>query len=100
EVQSGLGLLGATGEGDPDNAAFKSDVPFGQVALLDLLQIVGVQFAGGAPRRVSLVLAAFDEISGQTPIEWLRKTAPLVAQYLEANPERPEVHVFGLSAQG
>ena len=70
-----------------------------QVQLVDLIQVLA-ENASRSPRRISLVLSAFDLVAGMTPDEWMRMSAPLLVQYLEANTSWLQVEVFGLSAQG
>lgn len=84
-----------------DNNAFASPTPIGQVALIDLLQVLGEQFAPrGEGRRVSILLSAFDTAGAKSPEEWVEQCAPLLNQYLRSNPNRPPVRLYGLSAQG
>jgi hypothetical protein len=99
EVRAGLDALGAPAEAGA-NARYKDDRPFGQVALLDLLQILGRQFGGPEGRRISLVLSAFDAAGSPSPTAWLHASAPIVEQFVSSNPSRPAVRLFGLSAQG
>jgi hypothetical protein len=70
-----------------------------QVQLVDLLQLLGDQFAPTA-RHISLIISAFDTVAGQTPTDWLKENAPLVSQYLDSNTAGVVVQTFGLSAQG
>jgi hypothetical protein len=85
-------------DGDPEHhdEAARS----GQVDIVDLLQIVSGQFAHDS-RRVSLVISAFDTVTGgRSPRDWVQHAAPLLHQFLTTNAHGPLVAVFGLSAQG
>jgi len=82
------------------NAPFAdADFHSGQVQLVDLLQILGKQFAS-KERRISLVISAFDAAGGQPPGAWIAENAPIVHQYLQNKDDSSEVQIFGLSAQG
>lgn len=70
-----------------------------QVALVDLMQLLSRQFAP-EPKRVALVVSAFDVAAGQSPADWIAENAPLADQFLRSNAETVSVRVFGLSAQG
>jgi hypothetical protein len=76
----------------------RSRVRATQVDAVDLLQIVSRR----NPRRplwVSIVLSAWDTITGTTPAAWLDTTFPLLRQYLK-NTKVWEWRIFGVSAQG
>src|SRR5678815_1113600 len=49
---------------------------------------------------IAVVVSAWDEVEGLTPIEWLHARVPLLAQFLEANSERFPSAIFGVSVQG
>lgn len=70
-----------------------------QVSLVELIQF----FAATSPRpiRVSLVISAWDlEPRHLTPQEWLSKTLPMLAQFLEVNTDEVDAMAWGVSAQG
>lgn len=78
-----------------------NDVPT-QTKVVDLL-LQALRLIG--PRKISkvvLIVSAWDLVKdeGNSPREWLEKTMPLLAQFLESNPERFKYRVFGISAQG
>lgn len=71
-----------------------------QAQVTDLLQLLSSRLAG-KPARIGLVISAWDLVPGKvTPQEWVEQNTPLVAQYLRANTERFESHIWGVSAQG
>jgi len=70
-----------------------------QIDLVDLLQVLGDQYAARS-RRIALVISAFDVVRNQSPEHWLTQNAPLAAQYLHSNQGKVTARVYGLSAQG
>ena len=74
-----------------------------QVQIVDLLQFLARERPLGKPRRLALIVSAWDLLQGTPPVSpraWLKITMGLLAQYIEANPAQYEVEVFGVSAQG
>ena len=74
-----------------------------QVQLVDLLQAYAREAVLERPRKVALVISAWDLLDGtpiETPHQWLKKKMGLLAQYLETNPSHYTSEVFGVSAQG
>lgn len=86
---------------EPDAHQLYQDVAArsSQIDLVDLLQILGDQYAT-RPRRIALIVSAFDVVGKQSPQEWLSQHAPLAEQYLRSNCEALSVNIYGLSAQG
>ncbi len=80
------------------NVKFAVDEPMGQLALVDLIQILARQ--PGGPRRIALIVSAFDSSGETQPGEWLTACAPLARQYLGANADSLPIRIYGLSAQG
>lgn len=74
-----------------------------QVQLVELLQFVDTRRAGANRLRLSLVVSAWDLVEKVTsigPDASFTKRMPLLHQFLEANDDRFEPMVFGVSAQG
>jgi hypothetical protein len=74
-----------------------------QVQIVELMQFVDEHRSNVAPLRMSVVISAWDlveKLMTTTPIEWLWKHLPLLAQYIGANDDRFKGKAFGVSAQG
>lgn len=73
-----------------------------QVQLVDLLQMMRVQPLDVGPRRLAILLSAWDkaEAEGLSPAEYLEAKMPLLAQYLRQGADGWVCRVYGLSAQG
>jgi hypothetical protein len=73
-----------------------------QVQLVDLLQLLSSPPFDIGPRRLAIVMSAWDmvEEEGQTPLEFLRSRLPLLSQYLFCNEHVWIWSVFGVSAIG
>jgi hypothetical protein len=75
-----------------------------QVQLVDLLQFLSREAPLGYPRRLALLISAWDLLDSvpvlRTPSQWLARKMPLLSQYLTANPRDFTVEAFGISAQG
>lgn len=71
-----------------------------QVQLVDLLEALVVPPFPRKPRRVVVVVSAWDLSRRDTAEEWLQDNMPLLDQYLRANQETIEFRVYGVSAQG
>ena len=74
-----------------------------QVKIVDLLQFLARARPLTKPRRLALIVSAWDLLQGTpqvSPRAWLEMTMGLLAQYITANPTQYEVEVFGVSAQG
>ena len=74
-----------------------------QVKIVDLLQFLARTRPLAKPRRLALIVSAWDRLQGTpvvSPCIWLEKTMGLLAQYIAANPSQYNVEVFGVSAQG
>jgi hypothetical protein len=70
-----------------------------QIKITDLFQIL-MERPERTSRRVSVILSAFDAVSGLSPAQWLSENVPLLEQYLRTNTSTIESRVFGVSAQG
>lgn len=73
-----------------------------QVQIVDLFQILMRPPFQIGPRRLCIVLSAWDkaEGDGRSPADYLSTYMPLVHQFLESNPEHWTWTVVGISAQG
>jgi hypothetical protein len=92
-------------EAPPKPEPFEKRLVPTQVVLVDLLQNLDSQRATGDKLRVSIVVSAWDVIDKAMrgkmfPEEWVRKSLPLLDQYLTSNDDRFMTMVFGVSAQG
>lgn len=74
-----------------------------QVQLTDLLQSMQSEPLDVGPRRLAIILSAWDKAAGRrlTPEEYLAKRMPLFSQFLAYGLDRDwEVRIYGVSAQG
>lgn len=74
-----------------------------QVKLVDLLQSLQSAALDAGPRRVAIVLSAWDKAAdaGRQPDDYLAAHLPLLHQYLKHGLDKAwNVKVFGVSAQG
>lgn len=81
------------------------DVKFvpNQVKMVEGLQLLQFHKVQNKPLKVSLVISAWDKVSGADtilPKDWLEKNLPLLYQYLICNSDKYLVKFFGISAQG
>ena len=73
-----------------------------QVQLVGLLSLLGGAPLDIGPRRLVVMLSAWDKAKGErlAPREFLRAKLPLLSQYLDTNPKLWQWTVYGVSAQG
>jgi hypothetical protein len=73
-----------------------------QVKLVELLQFLRGRQLDVGPRRIAVMLSAWDKISveNRPPSRFLSEKMPLLKQYLESVDRDHESRVFGCSAQG
>lgn len=73
-----------------------------QVQVVDLLQLLRSPPLNVGPRKIAMMLSAWDkaEEEGQSPEQYLTAKLPLVAQYLKQNADDWTWRVYGVSAQG
>lgn len=73
-----------------------------QVQLVGLLEMLGEAPLDIGPRRLVVMLSAWDKAKGERlpPREFLQAKLPLLSQYLETNPRLWQWTVYGVSAQG
>lgn len=73
-----------------------------QVQLVDLLQMMRMQPLDVGPRRLAIMLSAWDKVEdeGLSPEDYLMAKMPLFGQYLRQGADGWNTRVYGLSAQG
>jgi hypothetical protein len=73
-----------------------------QVQLVDLLQLLRSEPLDVGPRKLAIMLSAWDKAEGEglTPDAYLVEKLPLLAQYLRRGNDAWAHRVYGLSAQG
>src|SRR6266542_791354 len=73
-----------------------------QVQVIELLQILCAPPIGSAPRRLGVVLSAWDKVApeGRTPAQFVAERLPLLHQWLCHAGVAVPYRVFGVSAQG
>lgn len=71
-----------------------------QVKLVDVLQMIESQRGLPGQLRLALVISAWDRVHGMSPDQWLIRSAPLIAQYLQNSAFWSPTATFGISAQG
>ena len=73
-----------------------------QVQLVDLLQLLRRPPLDTGPRRLAIMLSAWDKASdeGLSPNDYLEVKLPLLAQYLQHEADGWTWCIYGLSAQG
>lgn len=73
-----------------------------QVQLVDILQSLRTPPLDVGPRRLSVMLSAWDKAEAErlTPDEYLNVKLPLLNQYLRSGADAWEYRVYGVSAQG
>ena len=73
-----------------------------QVQLVDILQMLQCSPLHVGPRRVAVMLSAWDKVAdeGARPNEFLDTRLPLLAQHLRQPSNGWSMRVYGLSAQG
>jgi hypothetical protein len=73
-----------------------------QVRLVDLLQFLLRPPFLRRPRRLAVVISAWDVVLAPKPApeQWLARELPFLHQFLTNNPENFSVRVYGISAQG
>ncbi|MFC0403113.1 TRAFAC clade GTPase domain-containing protein [Paraburkholderia rhizosphaerae] len=73
-----------------------------QVQLVDLLQMLRMSPLDVGPRRLAIMLSAWDKARGEglAPDDYLKTKLPLLSQYLRRSADGWTYRVYGLSAQG
>ena len=93
-----MGLEGPSGPAEPWTPG---QAPT-QVQLVDLLQLLRSPPLDTGPRRLAVMLSAWDKArdEGLVPSAYLEAKLPLLHQYLRRGADRWEYRIYGLSAQG
>lgn len=68
--------------------------------LVDLLQWAGDTRQRAIPRRLAIVISAWDRCDGLTPQQWLEARMPMLRHYLDGHPDVYTTAIYGISAQG
>lgn len=73
-----------------------------QVQVIDLLQLLRMPPLDIGPRKLAIVLSAWDKAEGEglSPQDYLEAKMPLLLQYLKRSVDGWSWRVYGLSAQG
>ena len=73
-----------------------------QVQVVDLLQLLRTPPLDVGPRRLGIMLSAWDKVrdEGLTPADYLETKLPLLGQYLRRGADGWDYRVYGVSAQG
>ncbi|QND23749.1 hypothetical protein HB774_30150 (plasmid) [Rhizobium leguminosarum bv. viciae] len=71
-----------------------------QIQIVDLLQAVADVPVNAKPKRVVVIISAWDKAPAITPEKWLVDRMPLLHQYLENQSTDVPYRVYGVSAQG
>jgi len=71
-----------------------------QVQIVDLLQAIQMPPFAERPRRVAVIVSAWDLTDEASADDWLSKKMPLLDQYLRSGQGALGVRVYGVSAQG
>jgi hypothetical protein len=73
-----------------------------QVQLVDLLQLLSLPPLGVGPRRLAVMLSAWDTAKGEglSPADYVSAKLPLLDQYLRRGADAWISRTYGLSAQG
>lgn len=99
-----VALSKKTGIEPPDDQVVEwhpSDAPT-QVQLVSLLQLLRQPPLDTGPRRLAIMLSAWDKAIGEelAPESYLEAKLPLLHQYLQSGADGWEYRTYGLSAQG
>jgi hypothetical protein len=97
-IEAGFGLPPEPTE----PVVWKAELAATQVQLVELLQFLMSGELDAGPRRLALLISAWDEVEadGMTPEELLGANLPLLDQYLRSGRDPWTWRVWGLSAQG
>ncbi len=97
-LSEAIGL--STGERNPVEWSARGSPT--QVQLVDILQSLRAQPLDVGPRRLAVMLSAWDKAEGErmVPEEYLRNKLPLLHQYLHSGADAWTWRVYGISAQG
>jgi GTPase SAR1 family protein len=73
-----------------------------QVQLVDILQLLTTAPLDVGPRRLAIMLSAWDKADGEqlSPVEFLAAKLPLLEQFVTQRSAQWDLRVYGISAQG
>jgi hypothetical protein len=102
EVGEMAEMLGEPLNSDEEPVPWHPKLAPTQVQLVGLLNLLSEPPLHVGPRRIVVMLSAWDKAKGEglTPRDFLRAKLPLLSQYLDTNTQNWECHVYGVSAQG
>lgn len=101
QLSRDLGILNEAGAEEPVD--WSPALAPTQVQLVDLLQSMQDEPLDVGPRRLAIILSAWDKAEGRglPPEEYLAKRMPLLHQFLQHGlPSTWELRIYGVSAQG
>ena len=98
ELSRELGLEVPAGEAVPWHPRLAPT----QVQVIDMLQTLRMPPLDKGPRRLAIMLSAWDKALGEglTPEMFLKDKLPMLRQYLDQRADSWDFQVYGLSAQG
>ena len=93
--------MGVEGPHGPVQAWSARTIPT-QVQLVDLLQLLRMPPLDIGPRRVAVMLSAWDKVRAEEllPADYLQAKLPLLHQYLSHGADDWDYRIYGTSAQG
>ncbi len=97
-----MSMLGLNGDTPSDEVDWSARVTPTQVPLVDILQMLNTHPLNIGPRRIALILSAWDKVVPErlSPDEFLKQKLPLLYQYLYSSDVIHKWRVYGVSAQG
>ena len=99
-----VGLARAIGLGGPEGRreAWTPRLAPTQVEVVDLLQLLRMPPLDVGPRRLGIMLSAWDKVRDEdlAPGDYLEARLPLLGQYLRRGADGWDYRVYGVSAQG
>lgn len=102
-LMEGFGIPPEDAAEADDVVDWSPDVAPTQVQLVDLLQSLQAEPLDVGPRRLAIILSAWDKAAGRglSPEEYLARRMPLLDQFLKHGLDhRWERRIYGVSAQG
>lgn len=102
DVNRQAGGLGGVGEAEQEPVPWSADMAPTQVQLVSLLSLLSEHPLDVGPRKLCVVLSAWDKAKGEglSPTAFLAAKLPLLRQYLGSNAAAWELRIYGVSAQG
>lgn len=102
DINRHAGALGDLDDAQQEPIPWSPDMAPTQVQIVSLLSLLSEPPLDIGPRKVCVVLSAWDKAAGEklNPSEFLAAKLPLLHQYLGANAATWNLRVYGVSAQG